>query len=63
MKKTAIFVDGGFYRMRAAYLWGKKTPQSRASELYAYCIAHLKHEQLYDQERTFNQSGHFALSI
>ena len=46
--KTAILVDGGFYRKRAAYLWGKKTPEQRASELRAYCSAHLKHEQKYD---------------
>ena len=52
MKKTAIFVDGGFYRKRASYLWGKKTPEKRASELYAYCIAHMKHEQKYDSDRS-----------
>lgn len=52
MKATAIFVDGGFYRKRAAKLWGKKTPQTRAAELYAYCQAHLKHEQKYDTTRS-----------
>lgn len=36
--KTAILVDGGFYRKRAA-------------ELYAYCSAHLKHEQCYNDDR------------
>ena len=46
--KTAILVDGGFYRRRAAFLWGKKTAQSRALELYAYCSAHLRHEQRYN---------------
>ncbi|MCC8101410.1 MAG: NYN domain-containing protein [Clostridiales bacterium] len=46
--KTAILVDGGFYRKRAAYLWGKKTPEKRAAELFAYCSAHLRHEQRYD---------------
>jgi uncharacterized LabA/DUF88 family protein len=45
--KTAIMVDGGFYRKRAAYLWGKKTPERRAQELMAYCQAHLRHEQEY----------------
>lgn len=29
--KTAIMVDGGFYRKRATYLWGKKTPDERFS--------------------------------
>ena len=42
--KTAILVDGGFYRKRAAFLWGKKTPQDRARELYA----HLTHERYYE---------------
>lgn len=39
--KTAILVDGGFYRKRATYLWGKKTALERAKELYAYCAAHI----------------------
>ncbi len=43
MRKTAIFVDGGFYRKRSAFLWGKKAPEKRASELYAYCMDHIKH--------------------
>ncbi len=42
--KTAIMVDGGFYRKRAAYLWGKKTPDERMAELYKYCWDHLAHE-------------------
>lgn len=41
MAKTAIFIDGGFYRSRAARLWGKKTPEKRADELYAYCQQHM----------------------
>ena len=51
MKKTAIFVDGGFYRKRASNLWGKKTPEKRASELYAYCQAHMKREEKHDADR------------
>lgn len=39
---TAILVDGGFYRKRAHYLWGKKTGQQRARELSEYCKKHLK---------------------
>lgn len=46
--KTAILVDGGFYRKRATFLWGKKTPEGRAAELFAYCKDHLKHEKKYD---------------
>lgn len=42
MTKTAILVDGGFYRKRAAYLWGKLDSAQRANELYAYCQAHIK---------------------
>lgn len=42
MTRTAILVDGGFYRKRAAYLWGKKTAEDRAKELNAYCMAHLQ---------------------
>lgn len=34
-------VDGGFYRKRAAFLWGKKTAEQRAKELTAYCQAHV----------------------
>lgn len=41
MIKTAILVDGGFYRKRAAHLWGKKSAEDRAKELHAYCMAHL----------------------
>lgn len=42
MSKTAILVDGGFYRKRAAYLWGKKTAEARAKKLNAYCQTHLR---------------------
>lgn len=43
MNKIAIFVDGGFYRKRATHLWGKKSPDKRSNELYAYCMEHVKH--------------------
>jgi len=42
VSKTAILVDGGFYRKRAAHLWGKKTAEERAKELSAYCHAHMQ---------------------
>ena len=54
MIKTAILVDGGFYRKRAAYLWGKKSPEDRAKELVAYCSAHIKdshHSSEHEEER------------
>lgn len=40
--KTAILVDGGFYRRRAYVAHGDKTPAERADELYDYCKRHLK---------------------
>lgn len=42
MVRTAILVDGGFYRKRAKYLWGEKTAEERAAELFAYCMAHIR---------------------
>ena len=41
MTKTAIIVDGGFYRKRAPHLWGKKPAAARAKELQSYCSKHL----------------------
>lgn len=41
MTKTAILVDGGFYRKRAHSLWGKKTSRDRAEELIRYAFKHL----------------------
>ena len=42
--KTAILVDGGFYRKRAAALWGVRSAKERAKELIAYCQAHIKNQ-------------------
>lgn len=39
---TAVLVDGGFYRKRAAALLGKKDPEQRAAELLAYCRRHIR---------------------
>ena len=39
--RTAILVDGGFYRKRAKSLWGEKNPKDRADELESYCHRHL----------------------
>ena len=41
MIRTAILVDGGFYRKRAKNLWGELTAEARAKELVAYCQAHI----------------------
>lgn len=45
--KTAILVDGAFYRMRAEELFGTKKGAERADELFAYCLKHLEsvHEE------------------
>ena len=35
-------VDGGYYRKRAIYLWGKEiSAVDRANELFNYCLLHL----------------------
>ncbi len=39
--KTAILVDGGFYRKRAIYLFGEKPAKDRADELVKYCLRHI----------------------
>lgn len=39
--RVAVLVDGGFYRKRVKHLFGEKTPEKRADELHAYCLAHL----------------------
>ncbi|MBQ9000295.1 MAG: NYN domain-containing protein [Eggerthellaceae bacterium] len=41
MAKTAVLVDGGFYRKRAQCLWGAKSPKKRAQELNDYVFMHL----------------------
>lgn len=41
MRKIAVLVDGGFYRKRALKLFGKKSPQERATELHKYALKHV----------------------
>ena len=43
--RTAILVDGGFYRRRAQSMLGEKTAAERADELSAYCWKHIRHQQ------------------
>lgn len=38
--KTAILVDGGFYRRRAQSRLGEKSAEERADELKKYCYRH-----------------------
>jgi len=49
MIRTAILVDGGFYRKRAVSIWGVKSPKDRAWELVKYCSLHLK--ESYDNDK------------
>lgn len=52
--KTAIMVDGGFYRRRAQACLGDKTAQDRAIELSNYCKKHLNtHGENSDLYRVF----------
>ena len=51
MIRTAILVDGGFYRRRAKKVWGPKSPKERADELFQYCHRHLAKDQ--DKKKSF----------
>ena len=52
--KTAILVDGGFYRRRAQAVFGDKTAEERAIELVSYCKRHLNsHGENNDLYRIF----------
>lgn len=42
MTKTAILVDGGFFRKRASKLWRHATAHERAKQLEEYCWMHLE---------------------
>lgn len=54
MSKTAILVDGGFYRKRAAFLWGEHSPEDTADGLIRYCYKHLtEHHTKHDLYRIF----------
>lgn len=41
MSKTAILVDGGFFRMRTSVLYGNHSARETADALSAYCKRHL----------------------
>ena len=51
---TAVLIDGGFYRKRAQFYFGEKTPKERADELETYCKRHLSEKYYYhDLYRVF----------
>lgn len=52
--KTAILVDGGYYRKLAKYYAGEKSPKERADELEHYCRKHLRDLNNF----TINTNGH-----
>ena len=53
--KTAILVDGAYYRKLAQYNAGLKTPEERAEELIKYCKCHLKNKNsfIYDKGKKY----------
>lgn len=54
MSKTAVLVDGGFYRKRAKKLWGLHSPQQTADGLITYARRHLReHSYAHELYRIF----------
>jgi len=51
MIRTAILVDGGYYRKRAITNWGRRAPDARARELIKYCSLHLK--ESYEEDKHY----------
>lgn len=53
-RKTAILIDGGFYRKRAVTLWGTLAPKDRATEMIDYCMRHINEpDEPRDLQRIF----------
>lgn len=54
MGKTAILVDGGFYRKRISEAWLTHTPEESAMALVKYCRRHLsEHSEQHELYRIF----------
>ena len=58
--KTAILVDGGFYRKMAKRHFGDKNPDERAQELYSYCRRHLKQVDHYTKDESGNKQYRYS---
>ena len=58
--KTAILVDGGFYRKMAKKHFGEKSPVERAQELFSYCKRHLKQVDHYTKDESGNKQYHYS---
>lgn len=52
MSKTAILVDGGFYRKRAVSVFGYQTPKKMADELFKYCLKHVDSHLMGEDDST-----------
>lgn len=44
MKKTAILIDGGFYKKRAKVIYGDMSPEEQVGRLITHCYKHLSHK-------------------
>ncbi len=58
MAKTAILVDGGFFRKVGKNLFDYKTPEEFAKILHSYCCRHLqqkKYNHSDKKDRTYNE--------
>ena len=53
MIRTAILVDGGFYRKRAHYIWGDVSAKTRADELQYYCLCHIRKPEAKEQHHLY----------
>mgnify|MGYP002623009487 CR=1 FL=1 len=54
MSRTAILVDGGFFRRRVRSLCGEHSPEETADALISYCRRHLReHGKTHDLYRIF----------
>jgi len=51
--KTAVLVDGGFYKLRANALFGRKPPIERADELQRYCALHIQDGTPYEKRSLY----------
>ena len=40
--KVAVLIDGGFYRKRAAFIWGHEPAEEAANSLVNYAKRHVK---------------------
>jgi putative uncharacterized protein (fragment) len=61
--RTAILVDGGFYRKRAFAIAGDITAKERAEELYSYCKRHLWEKKNKKDFLNMSSTGFFIMIV